>query len=216
MGTTHRLVAVFSAMLTLILTLFMLVNFSKERRISKLAPVFSAAVSLLMLPVFIVLGGARVNLRLGVSLLAVGLCVGFLRGISTKLYYRDGRVMGRNSSLFLLGWGGSLVLAQLLNMGGSALLSSIGLVPVFFSTGTQLGMNANIFVRRLNMESPSSGSAVEAAQLGLPEQARPRSRPSSLPERERTASLGPVGLSETDTQLTSPVWHEGECDSSIR
>ena len=62
--------------------------------------------------------------------------------------------MGRNPQLFLLGWGESLVLLQLLNMLCSALLSAVGLTPVLLSTGTQVRMNGSIFLRRMMMRRP--------------------------------------------------------------
>jgi hypothetical protein len=85
---------------------------------------------------------------------------------------------------FLLGWGGSLVLAQVLNMFGSALLASIGLMPLFLSTGTQLGINGNLFLRRLLMRPPASVPAVDRAPAppGLPERDR-EGIPRRLPER---------------------------------
>lgn len=208
MESILRGIGFLSALFTVAMTFLMLLTFRKERRIGALSPLISAALTLLLLPGFILLSGARLNLLVGLPILAVGLAIGFLRGMTTRLYYKDGEVVGRNSMLFLLGWGGSLVLAQLLSMGGSPLLASIGLIPAFLSTGTQVGMNGNIFVRRLMMAPPSPAAATESARLGLPEQGRSRSRPSSLPERERAAPPGPLGLSEGDRQVTSPGVHE--------
>ena len=84
--------------------------------------------------------------------------------------------------LFLLGWGGSLVLAQLLNMFDSVFLASVGLMPVFLSTGTQAGMNGNIFLRRLMMRPPPSVPSIDRTRLGLPERGK-KATPPGLPER---------------------------------
>ncbi|MGD9029514.1 MAG: hypothetical protein PVG25_06845 [Anaerolineae bacterium] len=204
MASILRLIGFLSAVFTLVLTVLMLFNFRKERRIGAVSPLLSAAVSLLLLPVFMLLSGARLKLLLGIPILALGLLIGFLRGMATRLTYKDGQVIGRNSMLFLLGWGGSLVLAQLLTLGGSALLASVGLMPMFLSTGTQVGMNGNIFLRRLMMKPPPSVDAMEPGRLGLPEEARAPSRPPSPPERERATSPGPPGLPESDSQGKPP------------
>jgi hypothetical protein len=60
-------------------------------------------------------------------------------------------VIGRNSILFLILWGLSLALSQLLGLFGSPLLASLGLIPVFFTTGLQAGLFGHLFLRRLIM-----------------------------------------------------------------
>jgi hypothetical protein len=137
MPSILRLIGFLSAAFTLAITVLMLFEFRKERRIDSVSLVLSAAVTLLLFVVFVLLSGARLNLMLGLPILTVGLVIGFLRGMTTRLFYKDGQVMGRNSLLFLLGWGGSLAIAQLLSTFGSALLASIGLLPLFLSTGAR-------------------------------------------------------------------------------
>lgn len=154
MNVVYFLIGVLATMFTLAITILMLFTFRKERRINALSPFVSAALSLIMLPVFVLLSGARLNLLIGLPILILGLLVGFLRGLTTRLYYDNGQVMGKNSWLFLLGWGLSLALAQLLNFLGSALLASLGLIPMFLSTGTQVGINTTIFLRRLMIRPP--------------------------------------------------------------
>ncbi len=184
MDTIFRLIGFLSAVFTVAMTILMLFTFRKERRVGLFAPLLSAVLSLVMLPVFILLSGARLNPLLAIPLFAFGLLIGFLRGLTTRLYYKGGQVVGRNSMLFLLGWGGSLVIAQLLNLLGSALLASVGLMPLFLSTGTQVGMNANIFLRRLMMRPPPPTPYINRVRSGPPERAR-ISPPPSLPERTR-------------------------------
>jgi hypothetical protein len=197
METILRLIGFLGAVFTAAMTVLMLFTFRKERPISTFSPFLSAVLSLVMLPVFILLSGARLNLLLAIPILALGLVVGFLRGLTTRLTYKDGQVVGRNSRLFLLGWGGSLVLAQLLNLFGSALLASVGLVPMFLSTGTQVGMNGNVFLRRLMMRSPPPVPSVERARPGLPERVvAPAPAPPGLPEGGREAT--PPGLPERE------------------
>ena len=195
MDTILRLIGFLGAVFTVAMTVLMLFTFRQERRINIFSPFLSAVLSLVMLLVFIFLSGARLNLLLAIPILALGLLVGFLRGLTTRLTYKDGQVMGRNSLLFLLGWGGSLVLAQLLNLFSSAFLASVGLVPVFLSTGTQVGMNGNVFLRRLMMRPPPPVPSVDRARPGLPERVgAPAPASPGLPERGREAT--PPGLPE--------------------
>ena len=203
MDTILRLIGFLGAVFTVAMTVLMLFTFRKERRISTFSPLWSAVLSLVMLPVFILLSGARLNLLLAIPILALGLLAGFLRGLTTRLTYKDGQVVGRNSRLFLLGWGGSLVLAQLLNLFGSALLASVGLMPLFLSTGTQVGMNGNVFLRRLMMQPPLPVPSVDRARPGLP-------------ERAGTAAQAPPGLPERDRKATPPGLPERKPRSDIR
>lgn len=186
MDTVFHLITLLSIGFTIMITALMLFNFRKERRISAFSLLLSAILSLAILVVFTLLTGAKLNLLLALPILALGLLVGFLRGLTTQLYYKKGQVVGRNSQLFLLGWGGSLALAQVLTLFGSALLASMGLIPLFLSTGIQVGMNGNVLIRRLMMQPPPpdlSTQAVAALPLSLPERARAINAPShNLPK----------------------------------
>ena len=147
--TVFRLISFLSIGITTVLVVVMLLTFRKERRIGAASLLISIGLSLIMLPIFILLSGARLNLLIGLPLLAIGLLVGIRRGFATRLYLKDGHVMGRHSLLFLAGWGLSLVLAQILNLTASRLLASVGLMPMFLSTGTQVGITSNLLLRRL-------------------------------------------------------------------
>jgi hypothetical protein len=216
METIFRLIGFLSAVLTVAMTVLMLFTFRRERPISTFSPFLSAILSLVMLPVFTLLSGARLNPLLAIPILALGLLIGFLRGLTTRLTYKDGQVVGRNSLLFLLGWGGSLVLAQFLNLFGSAFLASIGLMPVFLSTGTQVGMNGNVFLRRLMMQPSLPVPSVDRARLELPERAGASAPPPTLPERAGAAAPTPPGLPERGGEATPPGLPERKPRSGIR
>jgi hypothetical protein len=186
MDTIFRLIGLLGAVFTVAMTVFMLFTFRKERRITTFSPFLSMVLSVATLPIFMLLSGARLNLLLAFPIVAFGLLVGFLRGRATLLYYKEGQVMGRHSLFFLLGWGGSLALGTLLNLSGSALLASIGLLPLFLNTGTQVGINANIFLRRLVMQPSQEAAPVDLARVGLPEQGKPSTGlPETPPEWEK-------------------------------
>lgn len=182
MDVLLRLIGLLAVGFTLVMTLFALVAFRKERRIGVLSPLISMVVSLVVLPVFMLVSGARLNLLLALPVMAFGLLAGFLRGQTTRLYYKEGRVVGRHSLFFLLGWGASLALSQLLSLFESTLLASVGLLPLFLSTGTQVGIDGNIFLRRLFMRRPPEAVPIDVARLGLPERGNDATSP-GLPER---------------------------------
>ena len=154
MNDTWSLLSYILAGFTVVLTLLMLVTFRAEKRISFLSSFLSVVLSVLLLPVFLAVTGARLNPLLGVPVLVLGLLVGWVKGQTMRLYYKGDAVMGRHSLLFLLIWCVSLVAVQLLTTLESRLWSAVGLVPVFFTTGTQVGMYTNLTLRRLLMRRP--------------------------------------------------------------
>jgi len=156
MDTIYRLVSLLSIGLTVVLIIVMLLTFRKERRIGALSLLISAILSLIMLPVFILLSGARLNLLIGLPLLMIGLLVGVLRAFATRIYYRGDHVVGKHSLWFLAGWGLSMVLAQLLALAGSRLLADVALMPMYLSTGTQVGIAGNLLLRRLFLRAPAA------------------------------------------------------------
>jgi len=156
MDTIYRIISLLSIGLTVVLIIVMLLTFRKERRIGAFSLLISAGLSLIMLPAFILLSGARLRLLIGLPLLAIGLLVGTLRGFATRLYHRGGHVVGKRSLWFLAGWGLSLVLAQLLSLAGSTILASVGLMPMYLSTGTQIGITGNLLLRRLFLRAPAA------------------------------------------------------------
>lgn len=213
MDSVLRLVGCLFTLLTVAMTLAMVLTFRKERRIGLFAPLISGLLSLVLLPIFIALSGASLNLCIGLPILILGGVLGYLRGQTTKMYYKDSEVVGRASIFFLLLWGVSLILAQLLNIVGSVLLSAIGLIPLFFSTGTQVGLNANIFLRRLLLQSKAPTPQVQMTDEGaFPETSSQEASeinvaqgpPSRLPEIEA------VDLSPKEKRKPSslPEWGE--------
>ncbi len=141
---------------TLAMTLVMLLTFRQPRPITVLSTVLGIALTVVMLPIYMLLSRIRLNPVLAWPVLGLGLIIGVIWGASTRLYAQGGRVMGRRSLLFLAGWGLSWALSQGLNLLGSALLASAGLLPLFFTTGTHLGSQANLLVRRLYFKAATA------------------------------------------------------------
>jgi hypothetical protein len=149
-----QIVTLLGAVFTLVITGLMVISFRKEKPIGVIPTLISVVVSAILLPVFVLLSGTRLNLWLSLPLLVQGMILGGVQGFTTRLYRRkDGHVVGKRSWLFLLAWGVSLALAQVLNLMDSALLASLGLVPMCLSTGTQVGADTTILLRRLRIRS---------------------------------------------------------------
>ncbi|MFL7812654.1 MAG: hypothetical protein AB8I40_03145 [Anaerolineales bacterium] len=134
---------------TTVLTIYMVLTFRKPRPISAWGKLLSIAISLALLYFFVIISGARLNPLVGWPLLIVGGLLGLIRGLTLRFSFESDQVIARGSWLFLLVWGGSWIVAQLFNYYGTRLLASIGLMPVFFSTGIQLGLDGILLLRRL-------------------------------------------------------------------
>jgi Tol biopolymer transport system component len=149
-----KLAGFLGAGIAAVMTVMMLLTFRKPRRITSMSSLVSILLSGILLPVYIWLSGVPINYYVGFPFLCLGLLIGFLRGQTTQLRYVGEEVVGQHSWLFLLAWGSSLVLSQLLNLFGGGLLASLGLLPVFLSTGTQIGIYGNLLLRRMAMVRP--------------------------------------------------------------
>ena len=157
MDLAWRVISLLGILFTGAMTLVMLFTYRVPRRIAVFPLLLSILLSLIALPTFVWLSGARLNLWIGAPAFLFGLVIGAIRGLTTRLSYEGGQVVGRRSWLFLLGWGGSLVVAQALAMAGSALLASAGLIPLYLTTGTEVGVQANLMLRRLFWRPGAAG-----------------------------------------------------------
>lgn len=151
MNTIFIILGTFGSVFALVMTVLSMINYQKPRKITAVSTFLSGLISLLSLAALTILGGMSLNFDLGFLILMAGLFLGYLRGTAVKLIWENGRVIGRNSILFLILWGLSLALSQLLGLFGSPLLASLGLIPVAFTTGLQAGYFGNLFLRRLIM-----------------------------------------------------------------
>ena len=144
-----RAVAFLSALFTLGLTIAVAFSLRRERPLRLWPLAVSGAVSLVTVPLYVILSGARLTVWVSAPVLLLGLAAGALRGFTTRVAHRGAEVLARESLLLALVWGGSAVAAQVLTLLGSSLLASLGLIPLFFSAATQAGLSGSLFLRRL-------------------------------------------------------------------
>lgn len=183
MDTIFQTISLVSAVIIAGITLVALFASNKERCLNPLTLLFSIVIVSLMLPVFVFLSHAQLNLLLSLPLLAFGFIVGLAWGLTTRVYYKYGRVVGKPSLLALGVWGGSYFLSQVSNLFGSPILSALGLVPLLFTTGTQVGRDSNILLRLLLIK-PAQVSRRAALPPDLPESRKQVLPPESLSQPE--------------------------------
>lgn len=138
-----------------ILMVLMLVSYRKPKQFKISDQLLSILLTLVTLPVFILISGASLNVFIGVGLMILGGVYGVIRGLTVKLYYADGALIGRNSMLSLAAYCGSLVLSNIMNTFDSTILASLGLAPLYFSTGIQIALNATMIMRKLLYRQPA-------------------------------------------------------------
>jgi hypothetical protein len=144
---------------TLAMTGVMLFNFRKPRRVTVFSSLISALISLILPVIFLAITGEKPDLRLTLPFFSFGLILGFLRGVTMKLEFFEGQVVGRHSILFLFLWGFSLALNQALSTFNSSIILAVGLISLFISTGTQVGFYGILAARRLVLVPPEMDSA---------------------------------------------------------
>ena len=157
MNTFLKLLGALSSFFVIIMTLIAALSLRKPRKISSLSTFISGIVALIAMLVMVLLGGLRIRLIFVVPTLLLGVLFGFVRGQLVKFNLVGKQVVGRNSILFIILWGLSLGVSLLLSLFNFPWLASLGLLPVIFSTGLQIGYNLNLFLRRVVIHLKNPG-----------------------------------------------------------
>lgn len=147
MALIWKILQLLAAVFTLLLTLIGVWQFRKPRLLNAGRLLLAALISLLLLLLYIWIGGMQLNPLVGGLAFAAGLFLGVLSGATTRLARQGAQVVGRNSILALLLWGGSLALSMLLNLAPSLLLAALGLLPLCLTSGMQVGNMGTLAVR---------------------------------------------------------------------
>lgn len=88
------------------------------------------------------------SLGIWLVMLLGGLAFGYAWGGRSKLYARGETLVVRRTVLHLVFWAGAYAFTQLLATVFPADITAAGLATMFFSTGSSLGMNANLLRRQ--------------------------------------------------------------------
>ena len=93
MDLAWRVINLLGILFTAAMALVTLFTYRVPRRIAVLPLLLSTVLSLIALRVFVWLSGARLNLWLGVPAFLLGLGIGTVRGLTTRLPYHGGRMV---------------------------------------------------------------------------------------------------------------------------
>lgn len=122
----------------------------RERRITFAGEATAGALTTTLLPLFMLISGGRLALWLALPLGCLGLVAGALRGFTLPMRVADGgRIIGRQSRLLLLVWGGALLLQQLATLSGSSALVTLALPLLLWATMAQVAVHGALLWRRL-------------------------------------------------------------------
>lgn len=134
---------------TFVVTLLGVWLFRKPHAMKLWRLVAGFLLSAAILPLFIFMSGLHLNGWIASLVFLLGIILGVLIGLTTKMARQGREVVGHYSWLALLFWGGSLVLSMLLNLIPSLLVAALGLLPLCLTSGIQIGSHATLAVRRL-------------------------------------------------------------------
>jgi len=90
------------------------------------------------------------------GLFLAGFGFGLLWGKSSKLYQKNAQIMIKRTGIHLLFWAGAYSLTHLLTAIFPANIAAAGLAAMFFSTGSSIGTNAYILMKKNTILKPEA------------------------------------------------------------
>jgi hypothetical protein len=148
-----KIIGFISIALMIFSVYIMIKSMRRDQRIkvrSLLIPVFSSLIFLVLYVV--ILKSVRLSpwsFLLGL----VGLAAGILWSKTTLMSLKNNNVVGKRSPWYLVIWGVTIAVTQLLSMTASPGTVAIGISTIFFSTGLNIGTNSSLLVRRQKLVS---------------------------------------------------------------
>jgi hypothetical protein len=137
----------------MVMLVIMLRQMRKETRLTVFTPILALAGTILTTLLYLLISRSPLNLALAAGIVCVGLIIGLLEGLATRIYVQGNQVVGKRSGIYLVLWG----LAYLVTIGfaqmNNAGLHAFGLMGLAFGLGMSLGSNLNLFFRRLFFRS---------------------------------------------------------------
>jgi len=155
----YRIVGFVSVPLLVVSTLMMVRSIRRSQRITSGSLLFQLAFSPGFLVLYSLLLGVQVAVKWAVPLLMLGIGLGSVWAQSTSLSLRGGSVYGSRSVWYLMLWCASYAVTELLALFGTDGAVAGGLATMIFSTGSAIGMNGNLLLRRSWLLSAVRGAA---------------------------------------------------------
>lgn len=151
LAALYQLVALLAIPLIILSVVVMVRSIGKARRITQRSLLIQMCTSPAVLVIYMVFLGVSITAKWGLPIAVLGMGIGGLWAQSTSLELRDSQVFGTRSTWYILLWGGSFILTQLLALFASTGIIVGGLATMCFSTGVAVGTNASLFLRRRQM-----------------------------------------------------------------
>ena len=143
-----KLIGLLSILLVILSIFLMIRSIGKARRITARSLLIQMGTAPAFLLVYSLVLGVSVAFKWAIPLVILGVGVGGLWGFNTALSLRGKNVFGTRSIWYLVLWGVSFTLTQLLALAATEGLVAGGLATMCFSMGTALGMNGGLLLRR--------------------------------------------------------------------
>ena len=140
----------------------MIKSIGRRRRIGQRNLLIQLGLSPTFLIVYALLLGLSVSPKWAIPLIIMGLGIGLFWGNSTQLDARGGEIYGTRSIWYLLMWGLSFILTQVLVLFATEGLAAGGLAVMVFSTSAAVGMNGLLLLRRSALLSADTAGSVTA------------------------------------------------------
>jgi len=131
----------------------MIRSIGKARRITARSLLIQMGTAPLFLLFYSLVLGVSVAFKWAVPLVALGAGLGGLWGFNTALSLRGADVVGTRSIWYLVLWGVSFTLTQLLALFATDGMTAGGLATMCFSMGTAVGMNGCLLLRHRQLLS---------------------------------------------------------------
>jgi len=155
----YKIVGLVSIPLLVVSTLMMVRSIRRAQRITSRSLIFQLAFSPAFLLMYSLLLGVQVAVKWALPLMMLGIGLGSIWAQSTDLSLRGRNVYGARSVWYLLLWCTTYGVTQLLALFTTDGAVAGGLATMLFSTGSAIGMNGNLLLRRSWLLSAALGSA---------------------------------------------------------
>jgi len=164
--TVLRVIGFLSIPVLILSVVMMIRGLHRVRVITVRSLVLPAAISIVLLLVYVNLLGITPPTGWSWALMSLGLLIGIIQSRTTKMHARNGSVFGKRSICFLVTWAIAFTLTQLLALFGRGNIASYGLLAIYLATGLSIGMNLSLLFRRQRTLSGANTGAFAFPDCG--------------------------------------------------
>lgn len=148
MDIVFKTLGFLSIPLLIISIILMVRSLKKERTITIRSLFLQVIIGIVLLITYATLLNINPPTAWSGALIGIGLLIGGLQSRTIALTVREKSVLGKRPVWFLVIWGISFTITQLLALFGRGDIASYGLLTIYLSTGLTVGANMGLFFRR--------------------------------------------------------------------